>query len=113
MLYFLGFFQDIHGGSLNIVFFEDFKTYSGLWPFSVFPRCQYEQTELRPQDGSRTPTLQLKQNTKFYEYPAFLYLAEFCQRYKIMYGKITLLGQWFFSKGMDIHMSQFVQPVIM
>ena len=28
------------GCSLNIVFFEGFKIYSGLWPLSVFPRCQ-------------------------------------------------------------------------
>ena len=28
------------GCSLNIVFFEDFKIYSGLRPFSVSPRCQ-------------------------------------------------------------------------
>ena len=26
--------------SLNIVFFCDFKIYSGLWPLSVSPRCQ-------------------------------------------------------------------------
>ena len=28
------------GCSLNIVFFPIFKKYSGLWPLSVFPRCQ-------------------------------------------------------------------------
>ena len=28
------------GCSLNIVFFEDFKIYSELWPLSVSPRCQ-------------------------------------------------------------------------
>ena len=28
------------GCLLNILFFEDIKTYSGLWPISVSPRCQ-------------------------------------------------------------------------
>ena len=32
-------FKKIRGCSLNIVFFLFFK-YSGLWPISVFPRCQ-------------------------------------------------------------------------
>ena len=27
------------GCSLNIVFFENFKIYFGLWPLFVFPRC--------------------------------------------------------------------------
>ena len=28
------------GCSSNIVLFPIFKKYSGLWPFTVFPRCQ-------------------------------------------------------------------------
>ena len=27
------------GCTLNIVFFDNFKIYSGLWPLSVFQRC--------------------------------------------------------------------------
>ena len=41
------------GCSLNIVFFEDFKIYSGLWPLSVSPRCQYVYTM-----AGQTPALQ-------------------------------------------------------
>ena len=42
------------GCSLNIVFFPIFKKYSGLWPFSVFPRCQCVYTH----QAGRTPALQ-------------------------------------------------------
>ena len=41
------------GCSLNIVFFEDFKIYSGLWPLSVSPRCQCVYTV-----AGQTPALQ-------------------------------------------------------
>ena len=43
--------------SLNIVFFSNIFKYSGLWPFSVFPRCQCVYTH----QAGRTPAL-LQQN---------------------------------------------------
>ena len=39
--------------SLNIVFIEDTKIYSGLWPLSVYPRCQGLYTM-----AGQTPALQ-------------------------------------------------------
>ena len=42
------------GCSLNIVFFPKTLRYSGLWPFSIFPRCQCVYTH---QTG-RKPALQ-------------------------------------------------------
>ena len=42
------------GCSLNIVFFSEIFKYSGLWPFSVFPRCQCVYTH----QAGRTPALQ-------------------------------------------------------
>ena len=40
--------------SLNIVFFQKILEYSGLWPISVFPRCQCVYTH----QAGRTPALQ-------------------------------------------------------
>ena len=42
------------GCSLNIVSFPKILKYSGLWPFSVFPRCQCVFTH----KARRKPTLQ-------------------------------------------------------
>ena len=42
------------GCSLNIVLFPIFQKYSGLWPFSVFLRCQCVYTH----QASRKPALQ-------------------------------------------------------
>ena len=42
------------GCSLNIVFFPKILKYSGLWPFSVFPRCQCVYTY----QAGRTQALQ-------------------------------------------------------
>ena len=42
------------GCSLNIVFFPKILKYSGLWPFSVFPRCQCVYTH----QAGRKPALQ-------------------------------------------------------
>ena len=46
--------EDNTGCSLNIVFFPIYEKYSGLWPFSVFPRCQCVHTH----HAGRTPALQ-------------------------------------------------------
>ena len=42
------------GCSLNIVFFQKILKYSGLWPFSVLPRCQCVYTR----QAGRKPALQ-------------------------------------------------------
>ena len=42
------------GCSLNIVFFSNILKYSGLLPFSVFPRCQCVYAH----KAGRTPALQ-------------------------------------------------------
>ena len=42
------------GCSLNIVFFPKILKYSGLWPFSVLPRCQCVYTR----QAGRKPALQ-------------------------------------------------------
>ena len=48
------------GCSLNIVFFPIFFKYSGLWPFSVFPRCQCVYTH----QAGRKPALQQNLQSK-------------------------------------------------
>ena len=45
------------GCSLNIVFFENVKIYSGLWPLSIFPRCVHRTSCLDHLVGGRTPAL--------------------------------------------------------
>ena len=50
------------GCALKIVFFEDFKIYSGIWPLSVSTRCQCVYTM-----AGQTPALQqnLQSSEKF------------------------------------------------
>ena len=65
------------GCSLNIMFFSKILKYSGVLPFSVFPRCQYMCTHTRHvehQRCSRTRRFQknrkiLRKNTIFNEQP--------------------------------------------
>ena len=63
------------GCSLNSVFFEDFKIHSGLWPFSVSPRCQLcTQWQIKHQRCSRTGRVKknhnILKNTIFNAHPA-------------------------------------------
>ena len=63
--------SDTTGSSLNIVFFPKILKYSGLWPFSVLPRCQCVYTH----KAGRKPALAaekskiLRKNTIFNEHP--------------------------------------------
>ena len=58
------FAQQPTGCSLNIVFFEDYEIYSGLWPLSVSSRCQcvYTMAGHNPALQSRTCRAQKNHN---------------------------------------------------
>ena len=54
------------GSSSNIVFFLKILEYSGLWSFSVFPRCQFVYTHTRHVEHQRcSRTGKVQKNQKF------------------------------------------------
>ena len=70
--------------SLNIVFFPKILKYSGLWPFSVFPRCHCVYTH----QAGRTPTLQqnwqsLEKSQNFKEKTQYLISISLTLRKKV------------------------------
>ena len=90
------------GCSLNIVFFPKILEYSGLWPFSVFPWCQFLYTH----QAGRTPALKQnwpsseksqnfkEKNAIFNEHPVCIFLCNFAYNLLLLYTFVCICIMW-------------------